>query len=103
MQDLTAELRDKIVVTYALSCLWFLPAQAVNFMLVPARSGPPQIVSKVWITVLTHDWCPQVPDPLQRSVRLRVGQHSVCHQEVGGAVRHELASNRRGHWQSLSM
>jgi len=36
-QDLTAELRDKIVVTYALSCLWFLPAQAVNFMWVPAR------------------------------------------------------------------
>ena len=87
MQDLTAELRDKIVVTYALSCCWFLPAQAVNFMFVPARSGPAQIISSV---DNCSDWCPQVPDPLQRSVRLRVGQHSVCHQEVGGAVRHEL-------------
>ena len=47
LQDLTAELRDKIVVTYALSCLWFLPAQAVNFMWVPARSGPAQIISSV--------------------------------------------------------
>ena len=47
VQDLTAELRDKIVVTYALSCCWFLPAQAINFMLVPARSGPAQIISSV--------------------------------------------------------
>ena len=44
VQDLTAELRDKIVVTYALSCLWFLPAQAANFKWVPARSGPSKII-----------------------------------------------------------
>ena len=48
VQDLTAELRDKIVVTYALSCFWFLPTQAVNFKLVPARSGPAQIISSVY-------------------------------------------------------
>ena len=36
--DITKELREKFWVTYAASCCWFLPAQAINFKFVPARS-----------------------------------------------------------------
>jgi len=35
-EDLTEELRNKIVPTFATSCLFWLPAQAVNFRVVPA-------------------------------------------------------------------
>ena len=35
--DLTSELKEKLAVTYGVSCLWWLPAQAVNFKFVPPR------------------------------------------------------------------
>jgi len=36
-QDLTAELKEKLAVTYGVSCCWWLPAQAINFKLVPPK------------------------------------------------------------------
>ena len=41
--DITKELREKFWVTYAASCCWFLPAQAINFKFVPARSVKQEI------------------------------------------------------------
>ena len=42
--DITKELREKFWVTYAASCCWFLPAQAINFKFVPARSVADAVV-----------------------------------------------------------
>jgi len=54
--DITKELREKFWVTYAASCCWFLPAQAINFKFVPARlrivyNG---VCGFVWANVLCY-------------------------------------------------
>ena len=36
-QDVFRELKEKFWMTYGLSCLWFLPAQTINFIFVPPQ------------------------------------------------------------------
>ena len=36
-ENITQELKDKFAVTYAVSCCWWLPAQALNFKFVPPQ------------------------------------------------------------------
>jgi len=36
-EDLLAELREKLLPTYMVSCMWWLPAQAINFKVVPPK------------------------------------------------------------------
>eukprot|EP00091_Calanus_sinicus_P000535 TRINITY_DN10461_c0_g1_i1.p1 TRINITY_DN10461_c0_g1~~TRINITY_DN10461_c0_g1_i1.p1 ORF type:complete len:184 (+),score=39.21 TRINITY_DN10461_c0_g1_i1:87-638(+) len=36
-ENIFAELREKLLVTYMVSCCWWLPAQAINFKIVPPK------------------------------------------------------------------
>merc|ERR1719186_179838 len=36
-EDVTEELKEKLLLTYAVSCCWWLPAQAINFKFVPPK------------------------------------------------------------------
>ena len=63
--DITKELREKFWVTYAASCCWFLPAQAINFKFVPARSVK-TMTTLLSVTISRH------------FLRLRIVYNGVC-------------------------
>lgn len=53
-KDLLEECRNKIVPTFQTSCMFWLPAQAINFLLVPptARVVYVGTCSFIWVNIL---------------------------------------------------
>merc|ERR1711892_1480414 len=53
-EDITAELKEKILMTYLVSCCWFLPARAINFKFIPPkyRIVYNAVCSFVWANIL---------------------------------------------------
>lgn len=54
--DIFAELKEKFVPTFLRSCLFWIPAQTANFMLIPPRFRVVYVgtCSFVWVNILCY-------------------------------------------------